>query len=130
MTLRRVYQIFACCLLLEVAGFVLWNRDLLYLRQPAQALATEPAGTFAAHASGALARKRLTASHLDRIAETAGQLHLSGLEIEALERQAQRSPHDGRVQLRLADALRRGGDYQRAERIYLELLRNLPESQP
>ena len=130
MTLRRLYQLFACCLLLEVAGFIIWNRDLLYLRQPAQVLANEPVADFTAHANGALSRQRLTASHLNRIAETAAHLHLAGLEIEALARQARKHPHDAGVQLRLADALRRGGEYQRAEQLYLELLEKLPEPQP
>jgi pentatricopeptide repeat protein len=49
------------------------------------------------------------------------------IEIQALERRLELDPDDVQVKLRLADALRRAGRFDDAERMYGDLLRTRNE---
>lgn len=127
MTIRRFFLIFAGALALQGTVFALYYDDLIYLRQPVAVIAADASGTFARHAASALKREELTGAHLDTIAAAAERLKLNDIEVTALERHATMRPADLDIRLRLADALRRAGRYQRAELLYLEILEFAPQ---
>lgn len=120
--LRRFLAIFGLALVLQSTVFALYYDDLLYLRQPVDAIARDAADVFAKHAERALGREHLTRRHLDTIADSAKAFGLHALECTALERRSAGDPADRAVRLRLADAWRRSGQLSRAEAIYLDML--------
>ena len=111
-----------CAVLLQAGVFAWHNTDLLYFRQPLSAIEKDDAGRFAMHATGALARPKLTRQHLDTIADAAQRLGQPSLELRALERRLEKDPSDSQIKLRLADAVRRSGDLARAESLYREVI--------
>lgn len=130
MTISRVVCAFIAALLLQGGAFAFYYGDLLYLRRPVADIASGAPGTFARHAADALKRPKLTQQHLETIAAAAERFRLHGLEIHALDRRTAEDPRDRTVRLRLADALRRAGDYSRAERIYSEILESVRKDAP
>jgi thioredoxin-like negative regulator of GroEL len=127
MTLRRFLLGFTIVLLLQGSVFAWQYRDLLYFRQPVAAIRADQPETFAAHARSALSRQKLTRQHLDTIAVAADGFGKRDIEIQALERRLELDPNDVQVKLRLADALRRAGRFNDAERMYGDLLRSRNE---
>jgi predicted Zn-dependent protease len=121
MTIKRFLAILIVALALQGTAFAVYYDDLLYLRRPVPTLVGNPRA-FEDNARLALNRASLTRAHLDTIAETARALGDAALEVEALEHRADKDPRDRAVRLRLADALRRAGKYDRAEREYQKLL--------
>src|SRR5688572_33323643 len=130
MTLKRFAFILAGALALQGAVFAICYRDLLYLRGPVSAIVAAPPERFVRHATHALGRRQLTAGHLETIASAAAALHQPSLEVRALQRRQEIDRTDRSVRLRLADALRRAGDYAQAEQIYLDLISSVsPEAE-
>ena len=125
-TLPRFVVALSIAILLQAGVFAWYNTDLLYLRRPASAIVSDDANVFTQHAAEALARPKLTRKHLDTIADAAQQLGKPEQEIQALERRLAKDPSDTQVKLRLADALRRGGDLRRAEALYREVIASPP----
>lgn len=122
MTFKRFVILFALAVACEVGVFAVSYSDLLLLKQqPAQLLAA-PRAEFEAAAVVAVQRSHLTRRHLDTIAITARGFHLAALERRALERMVADHPRDVKARMDLADALRRQGDFERAERLYLDVL--------
>ncbi len=121
--IRRFALMFVAGVLLQGVTFAWYYSDLLYLRAPATTILAGEAGTFAREASEALSRETLTRRHLDTIAEAAQGFELHAIEIQTLEKQLEMDAGDHSVRLRLADALRRAGQYDRAESMFLEVLR-------
>ena len=125
MTIRKLILALVMALLAQ-AGLFAWRyRDLIYLRQPVPAIAKGDGAAFERQATEALARERLTRHHLDTIAEAAAGFGQSKHEIEALRRRLEQDPSDVQIRLRLADALRRAGEFQQAETLYVDVLRRL-----
>jgi hypothetical protein len=122
MSVRSFVTAFVVALILEAGAFAYYYGDLLYLRQPAETLATDSAATFARHATEALERRRLTRQHLETIASTAQRFNLPAIELRALRRRSELDSLDTSLRLRLADALRRSEHFDEAEHIYLEVL--------
>lgn len=120
--IKRFMLIFLVGVALQATVFAVYYDDLLYLRQPVATLVQAPRDTFERRATRALTRRRLTAKHLETIAAAAAALHLPHLEVRALERRLEAEPSDAALRLRLADALRRDGQLDRAEHLYLDLL--------
>jgi uncharacterized protein with von Willebrand factor type A (vWA) domain len=127
MTFRRFVLFLTLAIVGEVGVFAASYQDLLFLRQPSAALLASPPGVFEARADHALRRKQLTRQHLDTIATTARAFDLPGLERRSLERAVAEHPTDIDLRLRLADAMRRGGDLVRAEQLFQAVLNALPE---
>jgi thioredoxin-like negative regulator of GroEL len=121
MTIKRFLVVLLLALVLQGMAFAVYYDDLLYLRKPVPALVNDPQ-TFEHNARLALNRSSLTRVHLDTIAAAAKGLGDATLEVQALERRAVKDPRDRAVRLRLADALRRAGNYDGAEREYQKLL--------
>ena len=121
-TIRRLVAAFIVAVIIEAATFAIMFDDLLYLRQPPEAIAAGSLETFERHASDALRRDRLTAHHLETMAAAARAFGRYDLEVHALERRAQQTSTDPTVQLRVADALRRAGRLGEAEQLYLDVL--------
>jgi len=121
-TFPRFGLVLICAVLLQAGVFAWHNTDLLYFRQPVAAIEKDDASRFATHATGALARPKLTRQHLDTIADAAQRLGKTALELQALERRLAKDPSDNQIKLRLADAVRRSGDLARAEALYREVL--------
>jgi hypothetical protein len=105
----------------ETAVFAVWNRDLVYLSQPASRLAADPQG-FGANASTALTRQRIARRHLETIATVGARTNNRELTLRALRRLSMDYPSDTGVWRRLGDELRNAGRYEEAERIYRRLL--------
>lgn len=122
MTIPRYLIALAAALVLQAGVFVWYHSDLLYLRQPVAVIEQDDPDTFAHRAAGALARPALTRHHLDTIATAAQRFGQSSYEVQALDRRLAKDPSDTQVKLRLADALRRAGDFARAEALYAEVL--------
>lgn len=122
MTFRTFLFVLALAMTVQVAVFTHYYDDLLYLRQPADALAQALPDEFRQQAESALARAQLTRHHLETIAETARRASQHDLEVRALERLAHQHPGDIDVALRLADAWRRAGRLGDAEATYRRLL--------
>lgn len=122
MTFKRFAAGLMGAFLLQGAFFAWYYRDLIALRQPVATLAAAERGAFETDARRVLGRRRLTRAHLETLSEAAKRLGLTAIEVRALERRAEEDPADRRVRFRLADALRRSGDFSRAEAIYLQLL--------
>jgi hypothetical protein len=120
--MRRFALVLAALLIVQGVAFGLYYRDLLYLRSPVASIAGGSRATFVRHATRALDRSRVTIGHLDTIAEAAKAFDESAIEIRALERRLAVDTSDRNTKLRLADALRRGGDFARAEAIYRSVL--------
>jgi len=127
MTVKRLSLACAAIVLLQGTVFAVYYNDLLYLRQPVTVIAAGPRDVFIQHATHALGRSKLTARHLETVAEAAKSFQLNAIEVQALERRLKAVPDDEGIRLRLADALRRSGQYDRAEHMYLELLTGSPE---
>lgn len=130
MTIPRFLLVFAIGVLLEASVFAVYYNDLLFLRQPVAAIAGGSRDRFVTQATHALGRSKLTAEHLETIAAAAEALHAPDLEVRALERRAAGDPQNESVRLRLGDALRRAGRYDRAERVYLDLLAGSTGTRP
>lgn len=122
MTMRRVALVFVALVALQGVVFAFAYDDLLYLRQPVALIDAGPRDTFERRAQQALSRPHLTARHLETNAAAAQHFALPDLESRALERRAAADPNDRDVQLRLADAYRRAGRFDRAVRLYLNIL--------
>jgi len=122
MTVKRLSLAFVATVVLQGTVFAVYYNDLLYLRQPVALISAGPRDVFIQHATHALGRSKLTLRHLETIAESAKDFHLGDIEVQALERRVKAQPRDEAAHLRLADALRRSGRYDRAEQVYLELL--------
>jgi hypothetical protein len=109
--------------LLAQAGVFAWTyQDLLYFRQPLGAVTKTEAETFERNAVEALNRPDITLRHLETIADAAKAFKSPAVELRALERAVKANPADGRMTLKLADALRRSGQLQRAEALYRSVL--------
>lgn len=125
-TIPRFLIALVVAVLAQAGVFAWYNSDLLYLRRPVSAIVTDDANVFRQHAGGALARPNLTRQHLDTIATAAQRFGQSTEERQALERRLAKDPSDMQIKLRLADALRRQGDFNRAEALYQEVLAHVP----
>jgi hypothetical protein len=121
MTIPRFSVVLAIALLLQAGVFAFAYSDLLYLRRPTDAIASDPRATFRANAEAALSRPDLTRRHLEAIADAAQRFGELKYEVRALERRLVLDPADDRIRLRLADALRRSGQLAKAEAIYLQV---------
>lgn len=121
MTIPRFAAGLIVVLMLQAGVFAVAYSDLLYLRRPTDAIASDPRATFEANANEALSRPNLTRRHLDAIADAAKRLGDPKHEVQALQRRLAQDPTDDRVRLRLADALRRNGQLDKAEALYLTL---------
>jgi thioredoxin-like negative regulator of GroEL len=121
-TIPRIIGAFVFTLVLMTAMFAWRYSDLLYLRQPVEAIETHGREQFVAQATQAMARTGLTRRHLDTIADAAFKFGDPKLEGEALERRLQQDPQDVQLQLRLADVLRRTGNFERAETLFRSAL--------
>ena len=107
------------------AGVFAWRyQDLIYFRQPVAVISQAPADEFERYANEALNRSQITRQHLDTIADAAVSFQSPVVELRALERAVKVDPTDARLKMRLADALRRSGNYKRAEALYLEALKS------
>jgi thioredoxin-like negative regulator of GroEL len=122
MTIPKIVAVFGIALAAQTGIFAWRYRDLIFLHQPASAIAKNDPQTFDANVSKAMSRSELTRRHLDTIAAAAVELGRPQVEIEALERRLAKDPRDVDVRLRLADALRRAGQLQRAEALYIAIL--------
>lgn len=127
MTFRRFLVFLILAIACEVGVFAASYQDLLFLRQPSASLLASSPAMFEAHADRALRRKQLTRQHLDTIAATARALELPDLERRSLERAVKEHPSDIDLQLRLADAMRRGGELARAAQLFQSVLNALPK---
>jgi pentatricopeptide repeat protein len=127
MTLQRFLLVFTTVLVLQSSVFAWHYGDLLYFRQTLAAIRADQPESFVTHARAALSRKKLTRQHLDTIAVAADGFGRRDIEIQALERRLELDPDDVQVKLRLADALRRAGRFDDAERMYGDLLRTRNE---
>jgi thioredoxin-like negative regulator of GroEL len=125
-SIPRFLLAFAVAVVAQAGVFAWYHSDLLYLRRPVSAIVADDAAVFAERAGIALARPKLTRQHLDTIASAAKQFGQSTQEIQALERRLAKDPADMQIKLRLADALRRRGDFNRAEALYQEVLAHAP----
>ena len=106
------------------AGVFAWRyQDLLYFRQPVSAIIAAGPDAFEVHANEALGRSQITRQHLETIADAAAHFKSPAVELRALQRTVKLDPTDMRMKLRLADALRRSGQYERAETLYREVLK-------
>ena len=122
MTPKRLALAFMGMLALEVAMFFVTYRDLIPLRTPQAAMAGSSSMDFSRSAGSALERPKLTTAQLESIAAVAQTLRLPDLETRALSRLADTQPDDLEMKLRLADALRRQGDFARGEQVYRSVL--------
>lgn len=122
MKLRQFALIFVVLVAIEASVFAYYYDDLLFLRRPIGLIAAGSPDEFRDRAERALARDRLTRSHLETIAHASATFGDVDLEVRALERLAIDHRSDRSVRLRLADALRRAGQYTKAERLYREAL--------
>ena len=122
MKLRQFALIFAVLVAIEASVFAYYYDDLLFLRRPMGLIVAGSPDGFRDRAERALARERLTRSHLETIAQAADAFGTVDLEVRALERLAIDYRSDWNVRLRLADAHRRAGQYGQAERLYREVL--------
>lgn len=129
-TVRRIAAAFIIALIIEGAAFAIHFDDLLYLRQPPEAIVTAGVELFERHASDALRRRTLTIRHLETIAAAAREFGRYDLEVLALERREGQGQPDPALQLRLADALRRAGRLDLAERRYLALINAVEREDP
>ena len=127
MTPQRFLLVFTTVLVLQSGVFAWQYRDLLYFQQTVAAIRTDQPESFVTHAQTALSRKKLTRQHLDTIAVAADGFGKRDIEIQALERRLELDPEDVQVKLRVADALRRAGRLDDAERMYGDLLRTRNE---
>jgi uncharacterized protein with von Willebrand factor type A (vWA) domain len=127
MTFRRFLAFLILAIVCEVGVFAASYQDLLFLRQPSTSLLASSPVVFEARADQALRRKQLTRQHLDTIATTARAFNLPGLERRSLERAVKEHPSDIDLRLRLADAMRRGGELVRAEHLFQSVLNAVPE---
>lgn len=118
--LIRVLATMALALVLEAGVFAVWHRDLLWLRT-ADVSSPSQREVFVRHAEKALQRPKLTRAQLEAIANRAQRVDAAFVEVRALERITAFGAERG-LQLRLADALRRAGQLERAEKMYLALL--------
>ena len=119
---RRFLGLLTVGLVVQSTVFAIYYDDLLFLRRPAAEIVSGSHDTFRRHAESALARPKVTVSHLETIASSAAAFALHDVEVAALERHIAATPADVAVHLRLADALRRAGRFPDAEAIYLDLL--------
>jgi hypothetical protein len=117
-------------LLLQGSVFAVYYGDLLFLRQPAPVIASGSPEVFRQHAANALERSRVTVRHLDTVADVAGELGMHDLEIRARQRRTTMTPDDRQARLRLADALRRGGQFGDAEALYASILDSIDREAP
>jgi hypothetical protein len=117
-------------LLLQGSVFAVYYGDLLFLRQPVAVIASGSPETFREHAATALERSRVTVRHVDTMAEAADVLGMHDLEIRARQRRMAMTPDDRQARLRLADALRRGGQFGDAEAIYESILDSIEREAP
>lgn len=121
-TIPRIIGAFVVALALMTGVFVWRYSDLMYLHQPVSSLEQQGREAFSVQADLALARAGLTRQHLDTIADLAARFGDPALETKALLRRQEQDPRDLHVQLRLADAFRRAGDFSRAELLFREVL--------
>lgn len=117
-TIPRVIGAFVFALLAMTGVFVWRYSDLLYLRQPVASIEHAGRQAFTDQVALALARPDLTRRHLDTIADAAARFGDLNLEALALMRRQEQDPDDLNIRLRLADALRRAGNYARAEELF------------
>ncbi|MFN7914186.1 MAG: tetratricopeptide repeat protein [Vicinamibacterales bacterium] len=122
--LTRFTRLVVVGLLLEALAFAVWNRDVLRIRHQAHDATASAASRddFARTAAEVLSRKTVTRDNLERVAREAYVLRLTAIEVQALDAAARQSPNDVKLRLRLADALRRAGDFSRAETLYQSVL--------
>jgi hypothetical protein len=130
MTLRRFMLLFLAAVLVEAGVFALSYDDLLFLRRPAGQILSQSETEFVEQANAALDRETLTTAHLETIAGAAQGFGMPALEVRALRRLTVTRPTDVGARLRLADALRRAGDFPRAEQEYLAVLTSLETRTP
>jgi tetratricopeptide (TPR) repeat protein len=122
MNLKLFALVLGFGLLVEGTVFALYYDDLLYLRRPTASITDGSREAFATQAEAALERETLTRAHLDKIADAARSFGNLALEVRALNRRLALDPDDAAVQLRLADALRRDGEFERAGALFQQVL--------
>jgi hypothetical protein len=122
MTVKRFLLFLSVALLCEAGIFAVSHDDLIFLRRPVPQILAGSRETFRTYATEALDRPDLTRRNLETIAATAQGFGMTPLEVAVLDRLSTEAPSDLAVRLRLADALRRAGHLERAERIYLGVL--------
>lgn len=123
MTFFKFFVVLAVAVVLQASVFAWRYSDLLYLSRPVPAIVDGGPERFASRAEEALARRRVTTRHLDRIADAAAEFEADVYERRALERRLALTPEDNRVRLRLAELLARAGETAEAEQLYLDVLR-------
>jgi len=121
--LKRFLLVIALGMVLEVGVFAYINRDALALMTDWPLWSNGP-DLFEARADRLLSKPKLTRQEVETIATQARARELTALEARALGTLNRRNPDDGVLALRYADALRRAGSLEDAERIYLRLLQN------
>ncbi len=127
--LIRVLATMALAMVLEAGVFAFWHRDLLWLRS-ADVSSPSQREAFVRHAEKALQRPTLTRAQLEAIANRAQRVDAAYIEVRALELSVTAFGAERGLQLRLADALRRAGQLERAEKMYLELLADGEKTTP
>ena len=122
--LTRFARLMVLGLVLEGVMFTFWYRDILAVRRVAHEATSSGASRddFAKTAAAVLGRKKVTRDTLERVAREAYVLRLPAIEVDALDAASRQSPNDVELRLRLADALRRTGDFARAEDLYASVL--------
>ena len=106
------------------AGVFAWRyQDLLYFRRPVAAVIQAGPDAFEIYANEALGRSQITRQHLETIADAAAHFKSPAVELRALRRAVKIDPDDNPMKLRLADALRRSGNFVEAEKFYREALK-------
>jgi hypothetical protein len=123
--LKRFLLVIALGMVLEVGAFAYINRDALALMTDWPLWSNGP-DLFEARADRLLSRPKLTRQEVETIATQARARELTELEARALGTLNHRNPDDAVLALRYADALRRAGNLDEAERIYTHLLQNPP----
>jgi len=115
MTMRLV-TVLAVFVAVELGVFYWRHHDVVRLSVSRSTVVADAAFPEAARA--VLARDRISRRVLERVADVAHERREFDLQVRALERIAGTYPEDGRVRLRLAQALRDAGRLDEAERTY------------
>ena len=123
LTSSRLILTLGFALLLQAGVFAWTYQDLMFFRQPMAAIVEAGPDAFEVHAVEALSRSQVTRRHLETIADAAHTFKSPAVELRALERAVKVDPTDGKLKLKLADALRRSGQLARAELLYREVLK-------
>jgi hypothetical protein len=119
--LKRFLAVIALGMVLEVGAFAYVNRDALALMTD-WPLWSNGTDAFETRASRLLGQAKVPRQGAETIATQARARGLTSLEARALGVLSRQNPGDEVLALRYADALRRAGNLEEAERVYSSLL--------